>query len=268
MSLGEDTGKTIVSTPSVSQDIKIEDKSNADSSEQPTQRLNDTDQKASGASTSDNVDVETSEADRSNRAITRDADRGTNLLSERGKFLCVHFVGTIDNGYFEKVNDVYIKYSIICGPDWILSSGDDVGITQIARYRISEDGAQKFVWNQPISVSYRSFNYYGWPQIVLSVYHYDLFGNDQILGYGCTHLPISNQHRTNQKLQVQIYSPQSSSIGKQLISWITGRKPELVDANLFARGDCRSVLQTVTFGLVELDFSLTTKDVSSAGFRS
>lgn len=121
--------------------------------------------------------------------------------------------------------------------------------------------------NQPISISYRSYNCFGWPQIVLSVYHFDLFGNDQILGYGCAHLPIAPTDDSHQRQQVKIYSPQSTSLLRQIVSWLTGRKPELVDANLFAQGECRSVLQMTEVGEVELTFSLLSKDVLINGYR-
>lgn len=184
------------------------------------------------------------------------------------KFLSIHLYGSIETGTFNSVNDVYIKYSIVTGPDWILSSGSEVGITQISRYKKAEDGAQIFVWNQPISISYRSYNYFGWPQIVLSVYYFDTFGNDQILGYGCAYLPISSCTPTNSRQLVKIYAPQSSSLLRQLFSWIIGRKPELVDSNLIARSDCRSVLQMVHTGQIELTFNITSKDVSANGYRS
>lgn len=184
------------------------------------------------------------------------------------RFLSIHLHGSIDIGNFNSVNDVYMKYSIVTGPDWLISSGSDVGITQISRYKKDSTGARVFVWNQPISISYRSYNYFGWPQIVLSVYYFDTFGNDQILGYGCIHLPVSSQTGANFKQSVQIYAPQSTSMLRQILSWIVGRKPELVDSNLFARPDCRSVLRMVHVGQVEVSFNLTTKDVSSNGYRS
>ena len=185
------------------------------------------------------------------------------------RFLSVHFYGTIELGWFESVNDVYIKYSIVSGPDFILSSGQDIGITQIARRQFDKEIAEhKFVWNQPITLSYRCYNYYGWPQIVLSVYYFDTFGNDQILGYGCVHLPASNQISTGFKRLVKIYAPQSTSLVRQLLSWVSGKKPELVDSNLFARADCRSVLQMTHIGRVELTLNITTKDVATNGYRT
>lgn len=192
-------------------------------------------------------------------------DSKEEITLQQGEFISVHISGSIEGGYFKENNDIYLKYSILTGPDWILSSGTDIGVTQIARCRQDKTGARLFVWNQPIGISYRTYNFYGWPQIVLSVYCFDTFGNDQIVGYGAIHLPISNKSLSKRK--VNIYSPQSSSYLGQLMSWVTGRRPELINSESFARGDLRNALQVKLVGYVEIDTSLITKDVSNNGYN-
>jgi B9 domain-containing protein 1 len=184
------------------------------------------------------------------------------------RFLSIHLFGSIDIGHFESCNDVYLKYSIVSGPDWVLASGSDVGITQISRYKKNAGDEREFVWNHPITISYRSYNYFGWPQIVLSLYYFDTFGNDRILGYGCAHLPCSNQNSVNTKQSVTIYVPQSTSTIRRILSWIMGKKPELLDSNLFTRADCRSLLQLVAVGEVEMSFNMISKDVACNGYLS
>lgn len=199
-------------------------------------------------------------------SIVNDRKGSNHIASSR--FMSIHFSGSIDIGYFASINDVYMKYSIVTGPDWLLASGSDVGITQISRYAKDENSSNRFVWNQPVAASYRSYNYFGWPQIVLSVYYFDTFGNDQILGYGCIHLPVSGQVSVRTKQTVNIYAPQSSSMLRQILSWIVGKQPELVDSNLFAHADCRSLLQMDVVGQIELTFSLTSKDIQDNGYRT
>lgn len=183
-----------------------------------------------------------------------------------GNFFSLYLFGSLECGYFNNINDVYVKYSVLAGPDWLVLAGTELGITQIARYRIDGKNEREFVWNQPITVSYRSYNFFGYPQLIVSVYNFDLLGNDQLVGYGFIHLPMSN-HPAQKKQIVQIYSPQSSSYTRQFLSWITGRKPELVDFNLIARGDCRSVLRMVNVGKLVFSFNLTTKDVANNGYK-
>lgn len=186
-----------------------------------------------------------------------------------GTFLSLSFCGSLESGQFSNFNDIYIKYSIRAGADWILAGGVDLGITQIARCKVDQNGERHFVWNQPIDISFQSYNFYGWPQIILSVYHFNLFGNDQILGYGGAHLPVcpdSLGHHS--QVLIKIYSPQPTSFSKQLVSWITRVRPQLVDASLFARGDLRSSLQVQHVGQVELRLHLTSKDLTKNGYRT
>jgi hypothetical protein len=184
------------------------------------------------------------------------------------RFLSVYLFGSIEFGRFNSCNDVYLKYSIVSGPDWILASGSDVGVTQISRCKQGTGNSREFVWNQPVSISYRTYNYFGWPQIVLSVYYFDAFGNDQILGYGCAHLPISGQIPANLKQTVTIYAPQSTSTIRRVLSWFLGKKPELLDSNLFARADCRSLLQMSPVGEVDMSFNMISKDVTVNGYKT
>lgn len=215
-------------------------------------------------SSSDNKNIGTTKIKNEQKIVSNRSDQANRSA---GQFMSILINGSLESGDFSSVNDIYIKYSIVSGPDWILSSGNDFGITQIARRKQDEEGLGKFVWNHPISLSYRTYNFYGWPQIVLSVYCFDTFGNNQIVGYGVAHLPVTNGFRSNGHQIVDIYCPQSSSYVKQFFSWITGKKPELVNSESFARGDCRNVLQVLHIGRVELKFNIITKDVINNGFN-
>ncbi|CAJ0915141.1 unnamed protein product [Ranitomeya imitator] len=67
--------------------------------------------------------------------------------------------------------------------------GVEEGISQIA----SKNRAvtQSVVWNFPVEITFKSTNPFGWPQIVISVYGPDAFGNDVVRGYGAVHLPFT-----------------------------------------------------------------------------
>lgn len=70
---------------------------------------------------------------------------------------------------------------------WIFLQGAETGISQIARK--SADFRRSLVWNYPLDISFRSTNPHGWPQLVLSVYGFNLFGRDYVRGYGSVRLP-------------------------------------------------------------------------------
>ncbi|XP_030882372.1 B9 domain-containing protein 1 isoform X4 [Leptonychotes weddellii] len=84
--------------------------------------------------------------------------------------------------------------------------GLEEGISQITSK--SQDVRRALVWNFPIDVTFKSTNPYGWPQIVLSVYGPDVFGNDVVRGYGAVHVPFSPGRH---KRTVPMFVPESTS---------------------------------------------------------
>ncbi|XP_049557966.1 B9 domain-containing protein 1 isoform X4 [Orcinus orca] len=90
---------------------------------------------------------------------------------------------------FPEYDDLYCKYCFVYGQDWAPTAGLEEGISQITSK--SQDARRALVWNFPIDVTFKSTNPYGWPQIVLSVYGPDMFGNDVVRGYGAVHVPFS-----------------------------------------------------------------------------
>jgi B9 domain-containing protein 1 len=47
------------------------------------------------------------------------------------------------------------------------------------------------VWNLPLDIGFKSTNFYGWPELLITVYGQDVFGRDVIRGYGTCKLPIN-----------------------------------------------------------------------------
>ncbi|XP_064438325.1 B9 domain-containing protein 1 isoform X2 [Mirounga angustirostris] len=86
------------------------------------------------------------------------------------------------------------------------AQGLEEGISQITSK--SQDVRRALVWNFPIDVTFKSTNPYGWPQIVLSVYGPDVFGNDVVRGYGAVHVPFSPGRH---KRTVPMFVPESTS---------------------------------------------------------
>nr|CAD7392222.1 unnamed protein product [Timema cristinae] len=112
------------------------------------------------------------------------------------------------------------------------SHGLEEGISQISK--CSGDERQIFIWNFPLEVTFKSTNPHGWPQMIISVYGLDVFGNDVVRGYGLCHLPISPG-------QLPMFVPESSSLVQKLSCWLTGRRPEYVDPRILAQGEGREV---------------------------
>ncbi|XP_016051952.1 PREDICTED: B9 domain-containing protein 1 isoform X7 [Miniopterus natalensis] len=114
--------------------------------------------------------------------------------------------GQVESAQFPEYDDLYCKYCFVYGHDWAPTAGLEEGISQITSK--SQDVRQMLVWNFPIDVTFKSTNPFGWPQIVLSVYGPDVFGNDVVRGYGAVHVPFSPGRH---KRTIPMFVPESTS---------------------------------------------------------
>ncbi|CAM6000780.1 unnamed protein product [Sphagnum balticum] len=84
-----------------------------------------------------------------------------------------------------------------------------------------------------------------WPQIVLTCYGLDVFGNSVVRGYGAVHVPLTaGRHCT----RLAMFAPVASSALQQLAGWMTGRRPEFVDSRFVAQATSRDVSRVATGG--------------------
>uniref|UniRef100_A0A803JD83 B9 domain-containing protein 1 n=1 Tax=Xenopus tropicalis TaxID=8364 RepID=A0A803JD83_XENTR len=144
--------------------------------------------------------------------------------------------GQIESAEFPEFDDLYCKYSFVYGHDWAPTSGVEEGISQITSK--SQGGKQALVWNFPIEITFKSTNPFGWPQIVISVYGPDAFGNDVVRGYGAVHLPFTPGRHAR---TIPMFVPESSSRLQRFTSWFMGRRPEFTDPKVVAQGEGREV---------------------------
>ncbi|XP_073981579.1 B9 domain-containing protein 1 isoform X1 [Rhodnius prolixus] len=190
-------------------------------------------------------------------------------------------VGQIESADFPEYDHVYCKYSFMYGQDWDITTGAEEGISQVAKR--SGDDNQLLLWNFPLEISFKGTNPHGWPQLILSVYGIDTFGNDVVRGYGVCHVPISAGQWNKRFLQptvrrmtvlsvtgeivwsVTMFVPESSSFLQKITSWLTGRRPEYIDPRVLAQGDGREVTRVRSQGKVLVRFNIMTKDLTSQG---
>lgn len=175
----------------------------------------------------------------------------------------VTVTGQIESAEFPDAGDLYCKYAFVHGPDWILTTGLEEGITQFTKK--SNEGRQLLVLNFPIEASFKSTNPYGWPQMVLSAYGLDMFGNDTVRGYGRIHLPTSPG---TYRRKLVMFAPESSSRLQSLTSWLRGRHPEYVDPRIIASGEGREVTRVCSQGHIYLTFNIITRDMKRFGYDS
>ncbi|XP_053424615.1 B9 domain-containing protein 1 isoform X1 [Nycticebus coucang] len=169
--------------------------------------------------------------------------------------------GQVESAQFPEYDDLYCKYCFVYGQDWAPTAGLEEGISQITSK--SQNVRRELVWNFPIDVTFKSTNPYGWPQIVLSVYGPDVFGNDVVRGYGAVHVPFSPGRH---KRTIPMFVPESTSKLQKFTSWFMGRRPEYTDPKVVAQGEGREVTRVRSQGFVTLLFNVVTKDMRKLGY--
>ncbi|XP_075421911.1 B9 domain-containing protein 1 isoform X3 [Ascaphus truei] len=143
------------------------------------------------------------------------------------------------------------------------AEGVEEGISQITSK--NRGVRQALVWNFPIEITFKSTNPYGWPQIVVSVYGPDVFGNDVVRGYGAVHLPFTPGRH---KRTIPMFVPESSSKLQKFTSWFMGRRPEFTDPKVVAQGEGREVTRVRSQGFLTLSFNVVTKDLKKLGYTN
>ncbi|XP_046352538.1 B9 domain-containing protein 1-like [Haliotis rufescens] len=169
--------------------------------------------------------------------------------------------GQIETAEFPEFDDIYCRYCYTHGPDWLITTGMEEGITQITKK--SRDEKQIFVWNFPLDVTFKSTNPYGWPQFVIHAYGLDVFGTDVVRGYGTCHVPITPGRH---KIRVPMFVPESSSPLQKLTSWFLGRRPEYVNPKVVAQGEGREVTRVRSQGFVTISMNVIMKDMKKLGY--
>ena len=114
--------------------------------------------------------------------------------------------GQVEEGFFPDDDHLYCRLCWVCGQDWVVTAGQEEGVSQVWLLIISQGGGRMsysqvsrksldssghLVWNFPLSITLKSSSPHGWPQLVVAVYGPDLLGNDVVRGYGALHAPLA-----------------------------------------------------------------------------
>ncbi|XP_064603683.1 B9 domain-containing protein 1-like [Liolophura sinensis] len=178
-----------------------------------------------------------------------------------GSVFLVMVGGQIETAEFPEFDDIYCRYCFTYGPDWVITSGLEEGMSQMTKK--SSDERQQFVWNFPIDVSFKSTNPSGWPQLIVHCYGLDFNGREVARGYGVCHVPITPGRH---KRRLPMFVPESSSLLQKFTSWILGRRPEYVDPRVVSQGEGREVTRVRSQGHVIVSFNVVTKDMKKLGY--
>ncbi|KAI1718843.1 ciliary basal body-associated, b9 protein domain-containing protein [Ditylenchus destructor] len=182
---------------------------------------------------------------------------------QRKQQFSVLYSGQIETAEFRSIKNIYCKYFYVYGQDWQQVSGLVEGMSSTCT-RGATTGP--IVLNTPLEATFTSCNPFKWPQIVISCYSMDRFGNDAVIcGYGATHLP-SIPGRTTRT--VPIFLPQASTTMQKFIGFFTGRRAEFVDPRIVSMAEGREVTRVSTQGLIKIQLTTVFKDLKKLGYDS
>ncbi|OZC08496.1 B9 protein [Onchocerca flexuosa] len=167
--------------------------------------------------------------------------------------------GQIDSAKFLSFDNFYCKYSYVYGIDWKQVGGIHEGLSA----RCEGSGNTGVTVGMPIEATFTSTNPFGWPQIVLTCYGSDFFGNDVVCGYGAVHIPTV-PGRTIRK--IAMFVPEASTLLQRFIGWLTGKRAEFIDPKIVATADGRQVTKVRSQGIIIITMDIVLKDMKKYGY--
>lgn len=197
---------------------------------------------------------------------SEDSDRSKSLSNS--STFSIAITGQIEKVNFVSYDHVYCKYSCHHGTDWKVVAGSAEGVTQVSKKAVfavsSSQSSQDIVWNHPLEVTFISCNPFGWPQLVFAVYGLNFMGTEVVRGYGAVHVPpIPGSHF----LTVPLFVPEASSLLGSFRVWLTGTRPEFVDAKVVAQGEGRGIVSVQSDGFLFLSLNVIARDLAKQGYK-
>ena len=161
-----------------------------------------------------------------------------------------------------------VSFEFVWGKTWnpVTVTGESVnyhrGQTQIAGRKPGFDPT--YTWNFPLSMTFKSSNPFGWPKLVLTLTIPKGKGEDEVVGYGWTHIPLQNGRHT---IDVPLFKPKSSSIIQQILAKLSRTPIELIDSKFITESEGRAVTRMVSEGSIKVQFDVIIKDLEALGFK-
>jgi len=179
----------------------------------------------------------------------------------------VMITGHIESACFQsRYDNLYCRYALTHGPDWIIIHGIDSGISQISRKSdaCSDGDADEIIWNFPIDIALKSTNVFGWPRLSLAIYGLDALGRDVIRGYGTVLVPTFPGRHVK---YIDTYTPVSKNICQQFLNWVFGTPPEFYDLKMTAQNDGRALVRVRSEGCIKVVLNVVTKDMGKLKYN-
>ncbi|XP_037731295.1 B9 domain-containing protein 1 [Drosophila subpulchrella] len=187
-------------------------------------------------------------------------------------YFSVSIMGQIVSATFPMGPDkefVFLRYEMVAGPDWQLSSGPQHGLTQMATNKRGHFN-EPIVFNMPIEVTFKSTSPFGWPQILVSVFGRSGMGRETLLGYTHIHLPVFGCRRPADQaelLEAPILMPKCPTMLADITSWLLRREPELKDPKVLLDNLKCKGLSMESYGSLQFQLSSVMRGARKLGYQ-
>ncbi|KAA3679889.1 B9 domain-containing protein 2 [Paragonimus westermani] len=171
----------------------------------------------------------------------------------------LHVIGQIDSAYGFPEKNLFCKWGINTGGAWRLIEGTAEGQTQVDCPQIGD----KAYFCHPIDLHFATKGLQGWPKIHLQVWHYDWVGQNNLYGYGFSHIPTSPGHHN---VEIAIWRPVGSLID-HISSTFVGGGPHLRKPDIVYNPSDRFFLQTESMGYVSVNLNVILRGFNKFGIE-
>eukprot|EP00040_Diaphanoeca_grandis_P017619 m.92247 g.92247 ORF g.92247 m.92247 type:complete len:176 (-) comp26531_c0_seq1:373-900(-) len=172
----------------------------------------------------------------------------------------VHVIGELVGGKDFPSSNLFCKWGAVAGGGWKALEGLVSGQTQVDHPADSSIAK----WSHPIDIHYSTKGIQGWPKLFFEVWHQDIFGRNELYGYGFCYVPTS---AGNHDVEVATWRPIGSAVD-QAQSYFIGGGMQLKSADLVYNSDKRYRLQTQAMGTIVLKLGIITRNFDKYGVEN
>ncbi|KAI8918872.1 B9 domain-containing protein [Entophlyctis helioformis] len=169
----------------------------------------------------------------------------------------LHIIGTLVGASEFPKSSLCCHWEVTTSESWSLVEGESTGQTHVD-VPLDQDLC---VWSHPIDLHYATTSIAGWPKIRVQVYHQDMFGRNELYGYGFAHIPTSPGVHM---IDIATWRPVGTP-ADQLWSYYLGATPQLKNMDLVDNPADRFRLITTSMGKVHVEVAIVMRNFESNG---
>eukprot|EP00039_Didymoeca_costata_P002247 m.58616 g.58616 ORF g.58616 m.58616 type:complete len:176 (+) comp11189_c0_seq3:244-771(+) len=171
----------------------------------------------------------------------------------------LHVIGELVGGRDFPNQNLFCKWEAVQGPAWERLAGEASGQTQVDH---PLDGTFA-KWAHPIDLFFSSKGIQGWPKLVVQVWSHDIYGRNDLVGYGFCHVPTQPG---SHQIECHVWRPLGTGM-QQLKSMLVGGGPHLTAPEIVFAPDDRYRLRTQAMGVVLFELGVIARNFEKFGVQ-